>query len=144
MKAQARVKFTALDDINIAIFELHNGLGPRACSMPPGKRSPPNASARIRRSVSRLPNGMSKGASDTLIFEYEGALQSSDDSPVQGLKLAYIGDPITYLLYAGRWFPMVGYGINRFTSTISVSVPAGYTVIGSGKQTTGAMPDLEP
>ena len=24
-------------------------------------------------------------------------------------------------------FPWLGYGINRFTSTISVSVPAGYT-----------------
>ena len=47
--------------------------------------------------------------------------------------MAYIGDPITYLLYAGRWFPMVGYGTDRFTSTISVSVPPGYTVIGSGK-----------
>jgi tetratricopeptide (TPR) repeat protein len=88
-----------------------------------------------------LPSGMSKGASDSLIFEYEGVLQSSDDSPVPGLKLAYIGDPITYLLYAGRWFPMTGYGINRFTSTLSVSVPAGYTVVGSGKQSSGA-PDI--
>ncbi len=73
-----------------------------------------------------------------MIFEYEGAIQSADDSPVQGLKVAYIGDPITYLLYAGRWFPMVSYGIDRFTSTISVSVPPGYTVIGSGKQSGGS------
>jgi len=29
---------------------------------------------------------------------------------------------------------MVGYGTDRFTAIISVSVPAGYTVIGSGKQ----------
>ena len=28
IKAQARVKFTALDDITIAIFELHNELRP--------------------------------------------------------------------------------------------------------------------
>ena len=28
IKAQARVKFTALDDINIAVFELHNDLRP--------------------------------------------------------------------------------------------------------------------
>ena len=28
LKAQARVKFTALEDINIAIFELHNALRP--------------------------------------------------------------------------------------------------------------------
>ena len=77
------------------------------------------------------------------IFEYEGAIQSADDSPVAGLKLAYIGDPITYLLYAGRWFPMVGYGINRFTATISVSVPPGYTVIASGKQSAAPGPEVE-
>ncbi len=28
LKAQARVKFTALDDVNVAIFELHNALRP--------------------------------------------------------------------------------------------------------------------
>ncbi len=28
LKAQARVKFTALDDVNIATFELHNALRP--------------------------------------------------------------------------------------------------------------------
>jgi tetratricopeptide (TPR) repeat protein len=142
IKAQARVKFTALDDITIAVFELHNGLRPTRVLDSSGQvlsaeRVSQDSTVRVA-----LSNGMSKGASDALIFEYEGVLQSSDDSPVQGLKLAYIGDPITYLLYAGRWFPMVGYGINRFTSTISVSVPAGYTVIGSGKQTTGAPPDL--
>src|SRR5208283_2009762 len=37
---------------------------------------------------------------------------------------------------------MTGYGINRFTSTISVSVPAGYSVIGSGKQTAGPVPEV--
>ena len=30
LKAQARVKFTALEDVNIATFELHNALGPPA------------------------------------------------------------------------------------------------------------------
>lgn len=142
MKAQARVKFTALDDITIAVFELHNGLRPTRVldasgQMLSAERVSQDSTVRVA-----LSNGMSTGASETLIFEYEGVLQSSDDSPVPGLKLAYIGDPITYLLYAGRWFPMVGYGINRFTSTISVSVPTGYTVIGSGKQNSGAPPDL--
>ena len=137
MKAQARVKFTALDDITIAVFELHNGLRPTRVLDSSGQ---PLSAERVSQDSTvriALPSGMSKGASNTLYFEYEGALQSSDDSPVPGLKLAYIGDPITYLLYAGRWFPMTGYGINRFTSTLSVSVPAGYTVVGSGKQSSG-------
>ena len=79
-----------------------------------------------------LPNGLQKGQSSTLNFEYEGDLISAEDSPVAGLKLAYVGDPSSYLLYAGRWFPVVGYGTNRFTATIRVTVPEGYTVVGSG------------
>ena len=134
LKAQARVKFTALEDINIATFELHNALRPTRVidtngQSLPAERVSSDSTVRIS-----LPATLTKGSSDTLIFEYEGEIQSGDDSPVPGLKLAYVGDPITYLLYAGRWFPMVGYGTNRFTATISVSVPAGYTVIASGKQ----------
>jgi aminopeptidase N len=143
LKAQARVKFTALDDINIATFELHNALRPTRVVGAGGQslsveRVSSDSTVRVS-----LPSTLSKGASDTLIFDYEGAVQSADDSPVPGLKLAYIGDPITYLLYAGRWFPMVGYGTNRFTATISVSVPPGYTVIGSGKQSAGSAPEVE-
>jgi len=141
LKAQARIKFTALDDINVATFELHNALRPTRvvdanAQLLQVERVSQDSTVRVT-----LPATLNKGQSDTLTFEYEGALQTADDSPVQGLKVAYIGDPISYLLYAGRWFPMVGYGTNRFTATISVTVPAGYTVIGSGKQSAGAGAD---
>ncbi len=143
IKAQARVKFTALEDINVAIFELHNDLRPTQVLDADGhplqaERVSSDSTVRVS-----LPATLNKGSSDTLIFEYDGAIQTADDSPVQGLKVAYIGDPITYLLYAGRWFPMVGYGINRYTATISVSVPPGYTVIGSGKSSAGPGPEIE-
>jgi len=143
LNAQARVKFTALDDINIATFELHNDLRPTRvvdenAQLLQAERVSQDSTVRVS-----LPNTLTKGSSATLTFEYEGAIQSADDSPVPGLKLAYIGDPITYLLYSGRWFPVVGYGTNRFTSTISVTVPAGYTVIGSGKQSSGPAPDID-
>ena len=82
-----------------------------------------------------LPAGLSKDSSMTLTFEYEGQLESADNSPVPGLKLAYIGDDTSYLFYAGRWFPVSGYGLNRFTSTISVTMPAHMLAIGSGKVT---------
>ena len=134
LKAQARVKFTALEDINIATFELHNALRPTRVIDTNGQSLPVERVSSDSTVRISLPATLTKGSSDTLIFEYEGAIQSGDDSPVPGLKLAYVGDPITYLLYAGRWFPMVGYGTNRFTATISVSVPAGYTIIASGKQ----------
>ncbi len=143
LKAQARVKFTALEDINIATFELHNALRPTRVTDANGASLPAERVSQDSTVRISLPNTMTKGSSSTIIFEYEGAIQNADDSPVQGLKLAYIGDPITYLLYAGRWFPMVGYGIDRFTSTISVSVPAGYTVIGSGTKSGGPGPEVE-
>ena len=148
LKAVAQVKFTALDDISVASFQLQNGLRPTRVIDADGQtlsaeRISQDATVRVS-----LPAGLSKGASSTLIFEYEGTVQSADDSVVPGLKLAYVGDPETYLLYAGAWFPMVGYGTNRFTSTIGVSAPTGYTVIGSGKETMGSMPpigeDIEP
>ena len=75
---------------------------------------------------------MRKGASTTLTFVYEGTLSGSEESPVEGLKVASIGDPISYLLYAGRWFPMVGYLTDRFTAEIHVQIPSGYRVVGSG------------
>jgi len=138
LKAIARVKFTALDDITIASFTLHNGLRPTNVYDATGQ---PLTAERVSQEASirvSLPGTLSKGSSTSLTFEYEGTVQSADDSPVPGLKLAYVGDPYTYLLYAGGWFPMSGYGINRFTSTISMSVPAGYTVIGSGRESSGS------
>src|SRR5205814_7004304 len=66
-----------------------------------------------------------------------------DDSPVPGLKLASVNDDTSYLLYAGDWFPVNAYGIDRFTSTISVTVPAHMIVIGSGTVSEGKEPALK-
>jgi tetratricopeptide (TPR) repeat protein len=135
ISARAKVKFTALQDLSTAIFELHNGL--RVTKVLDDQNQPLSAERVTQDSTVRvpLPAGLTKDSSTTLTFEYEGEIESADDSPVPGLKLAYIGDDTSYLLYAGRWFPVSGYGINRFTSTISVTVPAHMLVIGSGKST---------
>jgi tetratricopeptide (TPR) repeat protein len=133
--ARAKVKFTALQDLSVAVFELHNDL--RVTRVLDEKNQPQSAERVTQDSTVRvqLPAGLSKDASTTLTFEYEGQLESGDNSPVPGLKLAYIGDDTSYLFYAGRWFPVSGYGLNRFTSTISVTVPAHMLVIGSGTAT---------
>jgi aminopeptidase N len=132
---RAKVKFTALQDLSVAVFELHNDL--RVTKVTDDKGQLLSAERVTQDSTVRvpLPAGLSKDASTTLTFEYEGQLENADNSPVPGLKLAYIGDDTSYLLYAGRWFPMSGFGLNRFTSTISVTVPAHMLVIGSGKTT---------
>jgi tetratricopeptide (TPR) repeat protein len=134
--ARARVKFTALQDLSVAVFELHNDL--RVTKVLDEKNQALSAERVTQDSTVRvpLPAGLAKNASTTLTFEYEGTLESADNSPVPGLKLAYIGDDTSYLFYSGRWFPVSGFGINRFTSTISVTLPAHLLVIGSGKVAT--------
>jgi aminopeptidase N len=136
--ARAKVKFTALEDLSIATFELHNAL--RVTKVVDATGKPLSAERVTQDSTIRvaLTTPVSKDSSTTLTFEYEGVLDSADDSPVQGLKLAYIGDDTSYLLYAGRWFPVNAYGINRFTATMNITVPAHMIVIGSGKEAPGS------
>ena len=140
LAAVAKVTFTALDNLSVASFELHNDLRPNKVIDEDGKtcsveRFTQDSTVRVS-----LNKELPKDSSTTLTFEYDGVLENGDDSPVQGLKLAYVGDDTSYLLYAGRWFPMVNYGINRFTSTIHVTVPAHFTVIGSGTQSVSNEP----
>ena len=102
--AKAKVDFTALEDLSYATFELHNGLRLTKVTDSAGKTL--NAERVTQDSTVRvnLPAGLTKDTASTLTFEYEGQLDSVDDSPVQGLKLASINDDTTYLLYSSRWF----------------------------------------
>src|SRR6202789_3391435 len=131
LKATAKVTFTATDTVSTAIFELHNALKIDSVvdeqrHQLSGERGP-NATISVA-----LPSPLSKGSKDTLTFVYGGTLSGTEESPVEGLKVAAIGDPITYLLYPARWFPMVGYLTDRFTAEIHVQMPTGYRVVGSG------------
>ena len=62
-------------------------------------------------------------------FTYSGVL---DATPGGSIRLISIGEPVSYLLYRGDWFPVVGDGTQRFTSEIHVHVPSGNQVLGSG------------
>ena len=130
--ARAKVKITALEDLNIATFQLHNDLRLSKVTDASGKpltadRLPQNSTVRVS-----LTKTVPKNDSTTLTFEYEGVLDSADDSPVPGLKLTSINEDTSYLLYAGDWFPVNDYGIDRFSATINITVPAHMLVIGSG------------
>src|ERR1700688_4793558 len=116
--ARAKVKFTALQDMTVAVFELHNDL--RVTKVLDEKGQSLSAERVTQDSTVRvpLPAGLSKDASTTLTFEYEGALESGDNSPVPGLKLAYIGDDTSYLFYSGRSFPVSDCSLNRLYSSI--------------------------
>jgi Peptidase family M1 domain/TPR repeat len=143
LTARARVKITAQEELNVATFNLHNDLRLSKVTDPMGKtltvdRVPQDSSVRV--SLAKM---VSKGDSATLTFEYEGVLDSADDSPVPGLKLTAINDETSYLLYAGDWFPVSSFGIDRFTATINVTVPAHMLVIGSGTMSPGGAPALK-
>src|SRR5450432_581169 len=141
--ARVKVKITALEDLNIATFQLHNDLRLTKVTDAAGKpltadRLPQDSSVRVS-----LRTEVPKDQSTTLTFEYEGVLDSADDSPVPGLKLTSIDDDTSYLFYSGDWFPVTGFGIDRFTATMNITVPAFMTVIGSGSVSTGAAPALK-
>jgi aminopeptidase N len=131
LDATTQVTFTPLADIPTAIFDLHGALlvdkvTDASGATLNGQRGP-GATLVVAPSTP-----LAKGQSMTWTFHYSGKLESDAGGPVEGLKLAYVGDPISYLLYAGRWFPMTGYMTDRFTAEIHVKAPAGYRVIGSG------------
>src|SRR6266568_4559275 len=88
IKARAKVKFTAMQDLTVAVFELHNDL--RVTKVTDEKNQQLSAERVTQDSTIRvpLPNGLSKDASTTLTFEYEGLLENADNSPVPGLSLA--------------------------------------------------------
>ncbi len=65
-------------------------------------------------------------------FVYDGTITGNEDGPIEGLKLAAIQEPISYLLYPARWFPMTGYMTDRFTAEMHIRVPQGMRVFASG------------
>jgi hypothetical protein len=168
MTATATVTFTALDDLNVVVFGLNNGLAltsvvdggvPAGAPVPTAAHSGPvlrgakpaqpaaapaaasvgtgNAltyERNVTDSTVRVTpaNILSKGSTATWTFTYAGK-PTVETSPVDGIKFAQIADPVSILLYPGRWFPiaMPGLFTDRFTAQITVTVPKGETVVGS-------------
>jgi aminopeptidase N len=132
LSATAAVTFTALDDLNNVTFELNNGL--QVTKLTDAAKKPLQSERLTNNSTIRitLAAPLPKGTSTTYTFEYSGALIGSETSPVEGIKLAAVADPISILLYAGRWFPMTGLFTNRFTAEMHIRVPSDQRVVGSG------------
>jgi predicted negative regulator of RcsB-dependent stress response len=132
LTATADVTFTANEDLTVASFELNNGLNISKLTDKTGaaltsERLTQNSTVRVT-----LPSSIAKGTTSTFHFEYGGTLTGADTSPVEGIKLAAVADPVSILLYPGRWFPMTGLYTDRFTAEIHIRVPSDYTAVGSG------------
>jgi aminopeptidase N len=134
--AKTTVTFTANDTAEMVSFGFHPALKITRISDESGQVLTGDRSADGTVRVTPL-SPFIKGQPNHWTFEYDGTLNGSEDGPVEGLKLASIGEPITYLLYAARWFPTTGYLTARFTAEMHIRVPQGIKVLASGQ--TGAL-----
>ena len=133
LSATAAVTFEALDDLDAAVFGLNNALQVE------GVRDGTGASLTSLRdssdsTVSVTPlTVVSKGSCVTWTFSYTG-VPTLATSPAHGIDFVRVHDPVSALLYPGRWFPLAMPGLftDRFTAEIHVTVPSGETVVGSG------------
>ncbi|HEV3279806.1 MAG TPA: M1 family aminopeptidase [Terriglobia bacterium] len=73
------------------------------------------------------------GKTSSFTVDYGGTLASAEGSPVEDLKLAYVAPEGSYLLYPAHWFPVNENPLNRFSASMSITVPADEVVIASGK-----------
>jgi aminopeptidase N len=133
LAAKATVTFTAPENAELVSFGFHPALKVTKISDETGKVLTGERSADgTIRITPATPFLQAQPVHWT--FEYEGTITGNEDGPIEGLKLAAIQEPITYLLYAARWFPMTGYMTNRFTAEMHIRVPQGMRVFASGSQ----------
>jgi tetratricopeptide (TPR) repeat protein len=139
--AKTTVRFIPMDEgVTSASFELNNALNVSKVLDGAGKqiqasRTQQDFSVRLT-----FDQALPKGQPVSVTFFYDGKLTGNEESPVYGVKFAAIHPDFAYLLYPARWFPVNGYSTDRFGAAMRVTVPMGYTVVGSGfdtQQTTG-------
>jgi len=133
LSVTAVVQFVPLvDNLTAASFELNGALNIARVVDGQGKqiaasRNPQDSSVRLA-----FDPALPKGQPATVVFTYDGKLSGEEDSPVEGIRFAAIHPDFAYLMYPARWFPVSGYTTDRFAADMRISVPAGYTVLGSG------------
>jgi hypothetical protein len=132
LTATTTVTFTNLEDLTSVVFGLNNGLQITALTAADKSTLTPERNAADSTVRVGLAAPMPKGTSSTWTFVYNGT-PTIETSPVDGINFAHIADPVSILLYPGRWFPIALPGLftDRFTAEIHVIVPTGERAIGS-------------
>jgi hypothetical protein len=139
LSATVRIDFDPRVDLTTMSFELHSGL--RVDSVKDASGKDCNFRQEGLNLTVNFLNPVPQGKPAWITVKYGGLLASAEGSPVENLKLAYIGPEGSYLLYAGRWFPVSEYGVGRFAATMQITVPSEEVVIASGK---ASAPAREP
>lgn len=142
LSATTTVTFTTLEDLTNVVFGLNNGLQITALTSADKSTLTPERNATDSTVRVGLAAPMPKGTSATWTFTYSGS-PTVDTSPVDGINFVHVADPVSILLYPGRWFPisMPGLYTDRFTAEIHVTVPTGEHAIGSGVAGQHALPN---
>ena len=131
LDATTRIDFVPQSSISQLSFELNSALRVQKVVDSTGADVPFQQDGLTLKIM--LPSPITEGQASSLTVSYKGGLGTADGSPVEGLKLSYVGTEGSYLLYPGRWFPVARPGLDRYAATLHVTVPTGETVVASGK-----------
>jgi len=131
LSANARIDFVPRADLTAMNFELHSGLRVESAKDASGRELNFRQEG-LNLAIDFL-NPQPQGKAASITVKYGGSLGSADGSPVENLKLAYVGPEGSYLLYTGRWFPVSQYGVGRFAAEMQITVPSDEIVIASGR-----------
>jgi hypothetical protein len=133
LAAKVTVRFVPVDDgVTSAVFELNNALNVSRVLDDKGKQIPATRTQQDFSVRLNFDQALPKGQPASVTFYYDGKLSGNEDSPVYGVKFAAIHPDYAYLMYPSRWLPVSGYSTDRFGANLKVTVPMGYTVLGSG------------
>jgi aminopeptidase N len=131
LTATAQVTFTAPANLDVVTFGFHPALKVTKITDDSGKllEAERTADGSIRVTAG---TPFVDGQPAHWTFVYDGVITGNEDGPVEGLKLAAVQEPISYLLYPARWFPTTGFMTDRFTAELHIRVPQGMRVFASG------------
>ena len=133
LAVKAAVRFSPVDDnISSATFDLNNALNIARVTDEQGRQIPTSRNQTDSTIRLTFDQPLPKGKSVTITFEYDGRLTGNEESPVYGIKFVAIHPDFAYLMYPGRWFPVSGYTTDRFAAEMHITVPTGYTALGTG------------
>lgn len=130
LTASAKIDFVPQNSISMLSFELNSAL--RVQKVTDSTGNPVSFQQNGLNLTVTLSNPLTQGQPSSVTVDYKGGLGTAEGSPVDGLKLSYVGPEGSYLLYPGRWFPVSGSGLHRFAASMHITVPSDETVIASG------------
>lgn len=133
LAAVAKVDLTALSPVSAATFALNANLAVATVTDADGHALSTQRTSQGLAVTFASP--LAAGTATSLTFHYSGTLATAEMSPIPGIRTAYVGPEGAFLLYPGEWFPLLGYGTDRFSATISAALPPPFGMVASGMPT---------